>query len=508
MNPVAAAAAPEQTKAPLRSEWSSRVFSFEVIAALAPLPAIASLSRYDLSDPDIWWHMRNATELVRTHHLVRSDSFSSTAYGMPWINHSWLSELFYYAAHHVLGYLGVTLLWVVLFSLLSIAVYAIARRQVENPIFAALATYAGVAMAAVGFGPRTQHLGALCLVGIFAVLLRYRDRRNAPLWMVPVLFALWINCHGGWLFGFAVALILFAAGVIRRDIGSLRADPWSALDRKRLAATLAASFAALFVNPYGYKLVWYPFDMMTRQKLNLASIEEWATVDFSNAHGRIMLLVIALVCSTLLASRRRWRIDEALLTAFLLGAALLHTRTGYFAGLLLPALLAPNLEAAFSRAQHHALQPKKLLNALVIAAVLGVSAILLPSRDVCDARTAADFPAGALAYLRQHPIAGNMFNDYGWGGYIEWNAPDLKPFVDSRVDIFEYKGVLRDHLDAMRLVRTDEVLAQYDIRYVLYKQGTPLAYYMARNAGWKTVYQDAVAIIFERNNPPATSTFR
>ena len=44
-----------------------------------------------------------------------------------------------------------------------------------------------------------------------------------------------------------------------------------------------------------------------------------------------------------------------------------------------------------------------------------------------------------------------MLTAYLWGGYLEWYARDLKTFVDSRVDIFEYAGVLRDYLDAIGL---------------------------------------------------------
>jgi hypothetical protein len=38
-----------------------------------------------IADPDIWWHLRNAEVLVRTHAVVTRDFYSFTAAGSRWI---------------------------------------------------------------------------------------------------------------------------------------------------------------------------------------------------------------------------------------------------------------------------------------------------------------------------------------------------------------------------------------------------------------------------------------
>jgi len=50
----------------------------------------------------------------------------------------------------------------------------------------------------------------------------------------------------------------------------------------------------------------------------------------------------------------------------------------------------------------------------------------------------------ALEFMQRQHINGRIFNNYGWGGYMEWNAPQLKPFIDGRADIFVYNGVFDD----------------------------------------------------------------
>ena len=41
---------------------------------------------------------------------------------------------------------------------------------------------------------------------------------------------------------------------------------------------------------------------------------------------------------------------------------------------------------------------------------------------------------------------------------------DVKTFVDSRVDIFEYAGVLQDYLDPLTLKDPNAILDKYKIR--------------------------------------------
>ena len=89
------------------------------------------------------------------------------------------------------------------------------------------------------------------------------------------------------------------------------------------------------------------------------------------------------------------------------------------------------------------------------------------------------------------------------GGYIEWEAPEIKPFVDGRADIFVNKGVLDDHRRVTSLEDTFGVLDKYRIDYVLVQPQRPLTYVLEHSEKWRPIYADSVAVLFERM--PATS---
>src|SRR5437764_13117050 len=103
-----------------------------------------------------------------------------------------------------------------------------------------------------------------------------------------------------------------------------------------------------------------------------------------------------------------------------------------------------------------------------------------------------------MRYLRAHPQQGNMFNLYEWGGYLEWNLPEVRTFIDSRTDIFEYKGVLNDYLNVAKLSEAQEILDRYGVTYVLFFRGTALPYFLSKSSQWERIYSDEQAVIYRR----------
>ena len=73
-------------------------------------------------------------------------------------------------------------------------------------------------------------------------------------------------------------------------------------------------------------------------------------------------------------------------------------------------------------------------------------------------------------------------------------------FIDSRVDIFEYNGTLRDYLDVIHLKDSLAVLDKYSIRYVLFERDAPLPYLLKATNRWKIDYEDETTTLLERKN--------
>src|SRR5688500_20323895 len=62
-----------------------------------------------VSDGDIFWHLAAGRELVRGKAWLRTDPFTSSAAGRPWIDVHWLFQLGVFAIHQVAGLRGLVI---------------------------------------------------------------------------------------------------------------------------------------------------------------------------------------------------------------------------------------------------------------------------------------------------------------------------------------------------------------------------------------------------------------
>ena len=85
--------------------------------------------------------------------------------------------------------------------------------------------------------------------------------------------------------------------------------------------------------------------------------------------------------------------------------------------------------------------------ALLVAAIAG----RYPGEKKLHAGIAEAFPEKALPYVRSLAGQGNLLNNFNWGGYLEWQAPAVKEFIDPRNDIFVHEGVMSDYLRATKV---------------------------------------------------------
>ena len=63
-----------------------------VFVAILGLGLFAMAAR-NVTDPDVWWHLRTGQLILQNHALFHTDPYSFTRFGQPWIDHEWLSQL-------------------------------------------------------------------------------------------------------------------------------------------------------------------------------------------------------------------------------------------------------------------------------------------------------------------------------------------------------------------------------------------------------------------------------
>jgi hypothetical protein len=277
---------------------------------------------------------------------------------------------------------------------------------------------------------------------------------------------------------------------------------------RQLSVVAVASVAALFVNPFGWRLVSYPFDLAFKQPLNIASIAEWASINFHDFRGKLVLALLVGLLGAALFRNRRWNLGEVLLLMFAIYSGLTYIRFFALLGIVAAPSLARSLDFFPPYGQHGEI---RILNAAVLAVMIAAMIFLWPREALLQESVAKTYPTSIVPFLKTSPPKGRVLNFFLWGGFLEWSDPELKVFVDSRVDIFEYAGVLKDYLSLLQSDdiehRPDGVLDKYNVSYVLFPASSSknvlhsagrLVAVLQRDPHWKTIYSDNVCVLLQR----------
>jgi len=183
-----------------------------------------------------------------------------------------------------------------------------------------------------------------------------------------------------------------------------------------------------------------------------------------------------------------------LLLAGVVAMALSHTRNAELLAMLAPLLLAEPVGRLI-----HASRPRvgPQARGIVVFALFIVTTTAAASLRGYPHENPVIAPAAALAAARQAGLAGPVFNDYDFGGYLIFEG--VAPFVDGRIDLYgddfmrAYAAALAAEGDAL-----PRLLARYRVAWTLLKPDEPAVAALDRDPGWERVYADASAVVQRR----------
>lgn len=479
-----------------RSAWRA-VFSFPVVLGTLLVVLVLFTVRSRFSDPDLWWHLKTGEIIWNTHSIPRVDLFSFTAYGHPWVAHEWLSQVTLYGAYKLGGYQGLMLWFSVLSSALVVAAYVLCSFYSENAKVAFLGGLITWLFATVGLGIRPQLLGYLLL--LFELLILYLGRSRDSRWLLalPPLFAIWINVHGSFFLGLVIfSLVLFCSFFDFR-VGLLISNRWQEGKRQMLAASLGLSIAALFMNPVGLKQITYPIDTMFGQSIGLNHVSEWQPPAFDSIRGIALLVVAGLVLLIPVLRQKDIRLEELLEMLLGFGLAVRHERMEFAFGILAAPIVCRLLADTWERYEPD--RDGVLTNAIMIALLLPLLVLSFPGSPSLELQVQKANPVKGVEFIKHSGLSGRMLNEYVFGGYLIWAAPEHKVFIDGRSDVFEWSGVLKDY-DKWQGLESDPslILDKYQIHFCFLSRDTPMYRVLSLMPAWKRIYSDDLSVIFSR----------
>jgi hypothetical protein len=476
-----------------------RIFSFPVMLAslLAMLAVLTVRPRFD--DPDMWWHLKTGEVIWNTHTIPTTDLFSYTTNHHASIPHEWLSQTLIYGAYRWGGYSGL-MLWLCFFTAaLLIAGYALCSLYSGNAKVALIGALTIWLFGTIGFAIRPHMIGYLLLIVELLLLHLGQTRDRRWFFALPPLFAIWVNSHGSFFLGLVLAGIFLFSSWFDFQSGLLVATRWDRRSRRTLTLALVLSVAALFLNPVGAKLILYPLNTMLDPAMGFNAVVEWQPLQFGDTRSFAFLAV--LVCIFLLVIVRRTELlwHEVLLLAVAAWLAASHVRMLFVFGILAAPVLSRQLSTTWDR--YNAERDHPLPNVVFIAASLLIMFLAFPNRQNLAKQVEENSPVKAVEFIKTNHLSGPMLNEWVYGGYLIWAAPEHPVFIDGRGDVFEWTGVV-DQYGKWALLQTDPntLLNKYEIKFCLIARKSPLATVLPLLPNWKIIYSDDLSVIVARSS--------
>jgi hypothetical protein len=471
-------------------------------------------------DLDLWGHVVFGQQMLHSGTIPKTDVYSWTAHGQPWINHEWIAEIILALFYTAWGGPGILLLKIVV----GLAAFAVCLRLGAQSLSwpARFVAWAFAALTVVeisyGFAARPQIFTALFLSVELLVLQQVYSGKKLWALALPVLFVLWINTHGGVLAGYG--LLGLVAGVttvqlvwdkIRNTPGPVSSDEsgQEAEWKKVIALWLAvvAAGAALLCNPWGPGLPCWLIGSVLWLRPQIA---EWNPTPLSGDHTVFFIVLALAVFSWTFTTRKRvwWELAVCAAFAWLGWRAV---RNAPLFCLVALALVPPHLASTLARFRRHfehlealgqreAFQKFAIALSAVVATVTVVATFTLHKEHPLTMEVPrSQYPTGAIAFLQANELHGRLLTFFDWGEMVIFRLPNCPPSLDGRLDTCYARELIDAHWKFYNGETFDEYFLDIDkADLALLPANLAGAAALAHRPGWQVVYYDDLSVIMVR----------
>lgn len=467
-------------------------------------------------DSDTGWHIVTGEKIISTMQLPRTDPYSFTRAGQPWVAWEWGADCVMGGLFRAGGLSG--LVWIFALAIAFVTWVWVRLNWAIGGNFFLTCLFASpmLSTANLHWLARPHVFSWIFMLGlIWYFESRESDSQFRVTHAIGLVLgtALWANVHASFLFAPLLALI-YAFG------HALRPLIWNLDLRLELKMARWFSMAALFtllgslLNPYGYRLHQHLLEYLMNGDL-LARVGEFQSFNFHVEGSFQILLTIGIAALGGLLALTQKKLPHALLCAILIGAALRSARGLPMAAILLLPLANGAITDALRRARDLRTGLRRALTSFLrysdrlrlldsglsgawVAPVLALLALFWLRVPMVASETGFprdQFPVITAGELTTLPPDIRLLAPDKYGGYIIFRyAGARKVFFDGRSDFYG-TGFMKQYI---RLVEVrpgwqDQVRA-FGFTHALLPNDYSLVPAL-QQLGWTVVFRDDVATL-------------
>ncbi len=462
------------------------------------------------TDPDLGWQLRCGERFWTEHSFCEDNQFTVLLPNHSWTNHAWGYQAVIYPIYQTFGGWGLTILNALLmtaaFGLLFAAIHPSKpwRSGVEKMLAILATIYFGWGV--FSFGLRSQLVGFFFFTFTLYLLTKMKERPKLA-FLLPLVMLVWANTHGSVILGL-ILMGVFNLSYLTATVGKRERNPL-------LLATTAISGLVTLINPFGFRIyeeAWrHFFGPIDLSKL----IAEWVP-----PQPHIQQIIIISGAMVFLYILFKFFCSSEIYFASFASTSLALFAFASFA--LKARRNVPFYFVVLSYTFLNSLKTKISPLRNQLAALLAVGLLLygllvqLPQAieyDPCQ----RDIPCQAVEFLKTQRESlpagrqGNIFNRYEWGGFLIWQLPEYKIFVDGRMPAWSSEALAKEdgpvspYTVYLHTLQTQpgwqETLAQYNINWILISPNTFMDLKLRPDPasfGWSEVFRNKNSVVYKR----------
>lgn len=491
-----------------RTEWL-------ILSAIA-IGVLAVYYPQVTDDADIWWHLRYGQSVLhgldwRPDHTV----YSWTPADGTWVYVTWLGSLILYGIHRLGGFFGLALMqWGVFAGV--VVLYAWLLRLMRVPwtvLHLVILFFAGMTVNPIAIYIKPELFSLLMFAATVAVFFAAKFTNRLLYWVYIPLFLVWVNVHGGFVYGLAFLGLAWCCETLSYALGlpsRLSKPMWL-----RLTVAVFLSAGLTVINPYGWRYGAGILQNVLMGGEHVNVISAYATFwtylipppfVFRNMNTGWGLLLMAFCLAGLLcyehAARRRMDFTVALTNIFFFAAGFLMMRASMYFAVLWVFSIVYVMATCQVKISDFIAKIGLGVAGLIACLLIWETAAFNTYRAWFGHGLNAYVPADTVEFIRRNRVPGPLFNDYVTGGYLIWALyPDRKVFIDPRYGPYVKTGVWKAYV---RLMKSGSPAVLADVQRVYPFQSAIidtahcplLADILLASPDWKLVYFDFTAALF------------
>ncbi len=235
------------------SLWTARALDGSLIVLFLTLAFL--LGSFPLKDADIYWHLRTGDLIRQTGTVPRTDIFTFTREGTPWIDLHWIFQIAISWLHERGGVPALNIAKCVVTCLALLILIAARKRDWPIPVMV-LAWLPALFVLAGRIYVRPETL-TLFYLSVFLAVILWWDRFPFLAFLLPVVQVAWVNSHGLFVLGPVILGFALVDAALRLGLFAPERRRWW----KLILIASAATGVACLINPYGLHGALYPIEL-------------------------------------------------------------------------------------------------------------------------------------------------------------------------------------------------------------------------------------------------------